>query len=131
MDGCACGFVVAGDALGGVGEGFGKCVGVIGGGVSAAGDFGDALEFFLGFVVDFESDGVDGEVDAVAGDVFGYVADWWWGAGIDAVGDEDDVAFAGVAEFFGGFLDGVADGGVALGLEAVDSVVEVFGLVVA
>ena len=60
MDWGACGFVVAGDALGGVGEGFGECFGVVCGGVGAAGDVGDAFEFFLGFVVDFESDGVDG-----------------------------------------------------------------------
>src|SRR5699024_2066776 len=106
--------------LGGAGRqnlhGLGEGLGVPGIQVLAATGLGDALQLLACSRVDEEADGVDGQVDALLVQVLGDVADRWRGAGVLAVGDQNDGALALVGQLLGGLLQGRAHGSVAGGI---------------
>ena len=63
-------------------------------GIGATSDVGDTGEFGARGVVNHETDGVNHQVSALFLELFGHVADGRRCAGVDAVGDQDDGAFA-------------------------------------
>ena len=94
FDGFLCCLIPHGRAGGGLGEcGFQAFfAGSIG--IGATSDVGDTGEFGARGVVNHEADGVNHQVSALFLELFGHVADGWWCAGVDAVGDQYDGAFA-------------------------------------
>ena len=63
-------------------------------GIGATSDVGDTGEFGARGVVNHEADGVNYQVSALFLELFGHVTDGRWCAGVDAVRDQHDGAFA-------------------------------------